>query len=72
MSNGKIVVGPATHQVESKKVGLYGGRRSGKNNKNGGFNNEPAITYTKISQDTWDSIFPNGFKGPHLKNGEEI
>jgi hypothetical protein len=68
MSNGKIVVGPATHQVESKKKGLYAGKRSGRVVQNGGFGNNPTVTFTSISQEEFDRVFPNSFKPKWMDN----
>ena len=54
----KIQVGYGSDwRRDSTAKNLYGKKRSGKVKQNGGFGGEPTVTYTRIPQDVWDSIF---------------
>lgn len=68
MSATKIQVGYASDRRESKAKRCYGKKSSGKVLLNGGFSFEPTVSYENIDQDVWDRIFPNGYKGPHIRD----
>jgi hypothetical protein len=47
---------------KKKTTTAYGGRGSGKYSYgNGGFGGQPTVTFEKISQEKWDSIFKKGY-----------
>lgn len=52
-----VQVGYGSDQRKSGTKYSYAGRRGGKNVANGGFSNQPTVSYENISQEQWDSIF---------------
>lgn len=53
----KIQVGYGTGTRGSKKKGMYGSRSSGKVMQNGGFNFQPTVDFTQISDKKWIEMF---------------
>lgn len=77
MAKTKLQVGYGSDRREgSTKKGLYGGKRTGKNNINGGFNNGIVVDFTRISEDKWNSIFGTEnlpkWKRELLEKGESL
>jgi hypothetical protein len=59
----KIQVGYGSDRREgSTKKGLYGSQRSGKLNHDGGFNRQPTVDYTSISDERWNALDWNDYK----------
>lgn len=67
---GQITNFPKGRKDSSIK-GLYGKKRGGKVNHNGGFSKEPRSGMSDIDPDEFDRVFPNSFKPSWMKNAKE-
>ncbi len=61
MAKTKIQVGPGTGKPLSQKKGLYAGRSGGAYRGNGGFGNEPTVTFETTTDKQFLEIFGNAY-----------
>ena len=53
---GKIQVGYCDGGRGNNKKGAYGGANNGKLKHNGGFNRQPTVDYTRVTEERWKEI----------------